>query len=210
MKRKNGRTAQNRLFSAAPSRTSECVPPTSNPASLYPSCRPLGRPAFTAARTIHASPSPRDPQANPPSSRQAATPCLRGPNHLALRREIRPEKGWAKKKKRQNEAKSQLWDKSAQSGQIGENRGGKSGSRQSGVKARIHRPSPRLSRFAAAGNTFGSWRPSCLAAICGAENARPSGSNTSQGKVEAVVKSLREFPPPNAELARLLNNKGVF
>lgn len=31
-----------------------------------------------------------------------------------------------------------------------------------------------------------------------------------QGKVEAVVKTLREFPPPNAELARLLNNEAEY
>ena len=28
--------------------------------------------------------------------------------------------------------------------------------------------------------------------------------------MEALVKSLREFPPPNAELARLLNNKAEY
>jgi len=31
-----------------------------------------------------------------------------------------------------------------------------------------------------------------------------------QGKVEAVVKALREFPPPNAELARLLHNEAEY
>lgn len=31
-----------------------------------------------------------------------------------------------------------------------------------------------------------------------------------QGKVEAVVKTLREFPPPNTELARLLNNEAEY
>lgn len=31
-----------------------------------------------------------------------------------------------------------------------------------------------------------------------------------QGKVEAVVKTLREFPPPNAELAHLLNNEAEY
>lgn len=31
-----------------------------------------------------------------------------------------------------------------------------------------------------------------------------------QGKVEAVVKTLRAFPPPNAELARLLNNEAEY
>jgi hypothetical protein len=31
-----------------------------------------------------------------------------------------------------------------------------------------------------------------------------------QGKVEAVVKTLREFPTPNAEPARLLNNEAEY
>lgn len=31
-----------------------------------------------------------------------------------------------------------------------------------------------------------------------------------QGKVETVVKTLREFPPPNAELAHLLNNEAEY
>jgi hypothetical protein len=31
-----------------------------------------------------------------------------------------------------------------------------------------------------------------------------------QGRLEAVVKTLREFPPPNAELARLLNNEAEY